>query len=297
MLLWLQMYNESIEQAINNAEARLDAQNHLLADTFKIDARLEAEILLAHTLEKQRSYIRAYPETRLSQTQSTTLETILQRRLQGEPIAYITGHREFWSLDLITTEHTLIPRPETELLVELTLKNIPASDKMLIADLGTGSGAIALSIARERPQCTIIATDVSAATLEIAKQNADNLQLNNIQFFCGDWFNALPQKKYDIIVSNPPYIPTNDDHLKQGDIRFEPEIALSSGVDGLNAIRTILKTAPQYLVDDGLLLLEHGYDQRDKISCIVKENTYHDTTFHKDLNEQDRIITARKNSN
>ena len=291
------MYNESIEQAINNAEARLGAQNHLLADTFKIDARLEAEILLAHTLEKQRSYIRAYPETRLSQTQSTTLETILQRRLQGEPIAYITGHREFWSLDLITTEHTLIPRPETELLVELTLKNIPASDKMLIADLGTGSGAIALSIARERPQCTIIATDVSAATLEIAKQNADNLQLNNIQFFCGDWFNALPQKKYDIIVSNPPYIPTNDDHLKQGDIRFEPEIALSSGVDGLNAIRTILKTAPQYLVDDGLLLLEHGYDQRDKISCIVKENTYHDTTFHKDLNEQDRIITARKNSN
>lgn len=291
------MNNESIEQAVTNAEARLDAQNPQLAATLKINARLEAEILIAHVLEKQRSYLRAFSETRLNQQQSDTLNTLLQRRLQGEPIAYITGHREFWSLDLITTEHTLIPRPETELLVELTLNAIPESSAQLIADLGTGSGAIALAIAQARPQCTIIASDVSAATLDVAKQNATNLQLTNIQFFCSDWFNVLPQQKYDIIVSNPPYIATNDAHLTQGDIRFEPEIALSSGIDGLNAIRHIIQTAPDYLVDDGRLLLEHGYDQQEKILSLINEHHYAEITCHQDLSGQDRVISARKASN
>ncbi len=256
--------------------------------------QLDAEVLLCHVLQKPRSHLRAWPEKILGNTQVDAFQSLLKQRLSGKPIAYLTGKREFWSLELKVDERTLIPRPETELLVETILDLYPSNTTIQLADLGTGSGAIALAVASERPQWHIIATDIDAASLQLAHENAQQHQLNNIQFAQGNWYEALNHQRFDIIVSNPPYIPENDPHLEQGDVRFEPRRALRSGNDGLDDIRLLVAQAPQYLKNNGLLLLEHGYDQQQQVRDIFTKNHYQQIQQSRDTLNQPRITYGYK---
>lgn len=236
--------------------------------------RLDAEVLLSFVLEKDRSYFMTWPEKELSDQQLEKFYALEKKRLQGAPIAHLTGEKEFWSLNLNITKDTLIPRPETELLVEQIINAYPAEDTKHLLDLGTGSGAIALAIASEKKNWLITATDQSESALEIAKQNAAKLNLANVQFTQSDWFQNLANKKFDIIVSNPPYIASDDPHLKQGDVRFEPLTALASGSDGLDDIREIVAHAKNHLNPDGMLAVEHGYDQKDAVYEIFIKNGF-----------------------
>ncbi|MHB1946496.1 MAG: peptide chain release factor N(5)-glutamine methyltransferase [Gammaproteobacteria bacterium] len=253
--------------------------------------QLEAEILLGHVLKASRAYLHTWPEKILENSQYTLFLDLLNRRKLGEPIAYLIGHREFWSLDLRVAPCVLIPRPETELLVELVLKSIE-NEQAVIADLGTGSGAIALALAYERPNWTIHATDISLDALEIAKINAAEHQLANIVFHQGKWCDALPQIKFDAIVSNPPYITSTDPHLHQGDLRFEPKGALVSDGEGLQDIQQIILTAKNYLQPGGLLFLEHGFQQAENILSIFKKAGYTFAKTHQDLADLDRVTIA-----
>jgi release factor glutamine methyltransferase len=230
----------------------------------------------------------------LTGEQQNQLEGLLARRQRGEPVAYITGTREFWSMELNVTPATLIPRPETELLVEKTLEHIPCDAALAIADLGTGSGAVALAIAKERPRCRVIATDSSPAALDVASSNAEKFGLTNIEFREGDWFAPLAGDTFDMIVSNPPYIRAGDPHLKQGDLRFEPATALVSGDDGLDAIRHITRHAREFLKPGGWLLFEHGWDQADAAGEILRRQGYRDIVSHADLAGHARVTACRR---
>jgi len=232
-------------------------------------ARLDAELLLAHALGQSRSYLHAWPERLLTDQQVQIFATLVARRVAGEPIAHILGRREFWSLDLEITPATLIPRPETELLVELALSRIPVEAAWEIVDLGTGSGAIALAVARERPRSHVTAIDVSASALAVARDNAQRLAIGNVVFQQGAWYAGLGQQHYDVILSNPPYIRADDPHLQQGDVRFEPLGALVSGTDGLDDLRIIVACAPDHLRPGGWLLVEHGYDQDEAVRRLL----------------------------
>ncbi len=243
--------------------------------------RLDAEVLLYHVLGVRRSYLYAWPEKLLTTRQYEQFQALLARRAQGEPIAYLTGHQEFWSLDLQVTENTLIPRPETELLVELAIARI--SEKAQIIDLGTGSGAIALAIAQECQQCNIIATDNCPKALIVAQSNAKNLGIDNIKFVQSNWYSNLENIKANIIVSNPPYIESSDKHLNQGDVRYEPRTALIAGKDGLTDIRQIIAQASKHLVKKGWLLLEHGYNQAEAVQALFKQHDYEAVKTYKDL--------------
>lgn len=251
--------------------------------------QLEAELLLARAMQVSRSYLYAYPEKTISSQQLELLQQMLKRRRDGEPMAYILEEKEFWSLNLRVTPDTLIPRPETELLVELVLQIVPKEIKQKVADLGTGSGAIALALGKERPQWQITATDQSAAALEIAQQNAQRLAIKNIDFYQGAWCSALPKKNYHALVSNPPYIPQADPHLSQGDLRFEPQSALVSGKDGLDAIRIITAQALQYLMPGGYLFLEHGFDQAAAVRQLLLQAGYQQIRSFRDLSGQERV--------
>ena len=217
---------------------------------------------------------------------------LLNRRINGELMAYILGHKEFWGLDFVVTKDTLIPRPESELLVEMALAALPKS-KLTIADLGTGSGAIALALASERPDWDIVAVDQSAAALAVAKQNAQHLSLNQVCFTQGSWCEALGKVKYDAIISNPPYIADKDPHLSQGDLRSEPRSALASGEDGLDDIRLIVSQVPNYLQIRGLLLLEHGYNQAAYVSHLLQTAGFTEIRQQQDLAGHVRITQAR----
>lgn len=254
--------------------------------------RLEKEILLANTLNVSRTYLHTWPEKTVDESQQEIFLKVMSRREQGEPIAYITGHREFWSLDLVVTPDVLIPRHETELLVELILQSSRNSTNKIIADLGTGSGAIALAIAHEKPNWTIHATDASPAALAVAKQNAKRLNIKNIIFHQGSWCNALPNIKFDAIVSNPPYIAENDEHVNQGDLRFEPYSALVSAEDGLSDISQIILQSSHYLKPGGQLLLEHGYQQAKNVAGIFEKARYTSTEVHLDLAGLERVTIA-----
>lgn len=247
-----------------------------LLENISNSPRLDAEVLLAHSLQKNHIYLITWSDKELSQSAINAFNKLLKRRQQGEPIAHIIGRREFWSLDLIVSKDTLIPRPETELMVEEILNRYPQTHDIHLLDLGTGSGAIALALASERPNWNITATDQSVTALKIAKQNAEQLGLNNIHFFAGNWFAAIPNKavKFDIIASNPPYIPSTDPHLSQGDVRFEPLSALAAGDDGLDDIRHICQQAPAYLKPNAMLIIEHGFDQKPQILNIFKDSAY-----------------------
>ena len=251
--------------------------------------KLDLELLLATALNRPRNFLYTYPKHELTPKQVQTFLTLYNRRRNGEPIAYILGKKEFWSLELLINNKVLIPRPDTELLVTTALKQL-ANKKATIVDLGTGSGAIALALAWERPNWHIIATDLSIDALKLAQQNAKRFQLTNLEFLYGDWCNALPRKKFDLIISNPPYIATDDPHL-QGEIKFEPTLALVAH-EGLAAIQKIISQAPQYLQAGGSLILEHGDQQKNQIHTLLQNNNYCQIISYQDLAGIDRVITG-----
>jgi len=237
----LEPMSHTIHHAIDHASA-------ILKHTQHDSAKLDAELLLASVLDKDRTWLRTWPDKTLSPAQWQAFETLIQRRQRGEPVAYILGQRDFWSLNLTVTPDTLIPRPETERLVELALAKIPEHANWDILDLGTGSGAIALAIAKERPHCRLLASDRSISALSIAQQNADRHAIKNIHFFASHWLAAFnPHFQAEMILSNPPYIMHTDPHLSAGDLRFEPTGALAAGVDGLDDLDALLRTAKVHL--------------------------------------------------
>jgi release factor glutamine methyltransferase len=258
-------------------------------------ALLDAEVLLAMALDKPRTYLRTWPDNLLQPEQLAAFNTLLEQRKQGMPIAYITGNREFWSRDFQVTTDVLIPRPDTELLIELSLKLIPPNEPFQIIDLGTGSGIIAITLASERPQAQVSATDFSSAALHIAKLNAGKHQAR-IQFFQSNWFADLPANKFNLVISNPPYIAPDDNHLQQGDLRFEPKTALCAAEQGLSDIRTIAADARNFLQLHGHLLIEHGYDQSEQVQCLFKDLDYDNVQTYTDLSGQPRATYGQWNS-
>ncbi len=273
----------SLLNALNDATAQLAHSD---------SARRDAEILLCHVLKKNLSYLRTYPEQIVDEDVLETFYTLLARRAEGVPVAYLIGEREFWSLPLLVDNNTLIPRPETEILVAAALELFAADHTISALDLGTGSGAIALAIAKERPKWTVTATDASIAALRMAEKNARRLKLA-IEFTFGSWFSPLADRRFDLIVSNPPYVADNDPHLSQGDVRFEPDSALCSGPDGLSDIRVIVAQAPLHLFSGGWLLVEHGFDQGESVRALMA-NDFCQVQTLTDLAQLPRVTMGKK---
>ncbi|MCK4841770.1 MAG: peptide chain release factor N(5)-glutamine methyltransferase, partial [Methylococcales bacterium] len=242
---------------------------------------------------KPRSHLRAWPEKILSKQAYNQFLSLLSQRQQGIPIAYITGSREFWSRDFKVTTDVLIPRPDTELLIELSLELINNKTQTHILDLGTGSGIIAITLAAERPELKFMATDLSEPALKIAKENAASHQIKNIRFIQSNWLEQIPPSQFDLIISNPPYIAVNDSHLSQGDVRFEPENALIADQDGLKDIKNICHQALDYLAPNGTLLIEHGFEQKIAVQAIFKTFAYSNVKTHNDLSENPRVTTGQ----
>ncbi|NOY73210.1 MAG: peptide chain release factor N(5)-glutamine methyltransferase [Gammaproteobacteria bacterium] len=274
-----------VSQLLTQASLRLNSQ---------AEPRLEAEILLAYCLKKPRVFLYAWPDHSVKIEQKVFFEQLVARRSTGEPVAYILGYQEFWSLTLQVTPATLIPRSETELLVERALSFISENKNLSILDLGTGSGAIALAIARERPACKITATDRCVNALAVAQNNTKKNHITNVHLMQSHWFSALNSGVFDIIVSNPPYISENDPHLYQGDLPYEPDIALTSRDDGLADIKKIIGEASRYLKTNGWLLLEHGYHQAEKVRALFGEQGYQSIHTELDYAGHPRVTLAQK---
>jgi release factor glutamine methyltransferase len=228
----------------------------------------------------------------LSPSQRAAFEALARRRRDGEPIAYLTGRREFHGLDLEVTPDVLIPRPETELLVEVALENVAHDTVLDVLDLGTGSGAVALAIAHERPNWRVTGVDISTASLEVARRNAARLGISNVEWALSDWYEALGDRRFDLIVANPPYVASGDEHLTQGDLRFEPKGALAAGVYGLDAIHRIVAGAKTRLCDGGRLVLEHGYDQAMRVRALLNAG-FDQVASRRDLAGIERVTYCR----
>ncbi|MDO9010656.1 MAG: peptide chain release factor N(5)-glutamine methyltransferase [Gallionella sp.] len=265
-----------------------------LQTTLNLDAstaRIEVQCLLQAVLQVNRAYLLTYPERILNEADHARYNALFDRRLQGEPIAYLLGEREFFGLTFKVTPATLIPRPDTELLVELALQHIPQRGTVL--DMGAGSGAIALSIAHQRPDAVVVAVDASTAALGVAAENAQRLGISNVHFLHSDWFAALAGERFDLIVSNPPYIEANDAHLGRGDVRFEPLSALASGADGLDDIRRICADARAHLHSGGWLMFEHGYDQAERVRWLLQQSGFSEVSSACDLAGIERVTVGR----
>lgn len=258
-----------------------------------ITKQIDAEILLALVLDVNRIYIHTWPEKIIEEKYFQKYQHVLKLRKKGIPIAYILGKKEFWSLELSVTKEVLIPRPETELLVELALEKIPKNSNQNILDLGTGSGAIALAIAKERPKATIFAVDNSKKALNVAIQNCNKFGFSNINFFLGNWFSPFSEHKFNYILANPPYIDPNDPHLINEDIKHEPMSALISNENGLADLKIIINESKNYLCKDGWIFLEHGYNQAAILRQYIQKNNYFNVTTLKDYNSLDRITFAK----
>ncbi|MDD5214798.1 MAG: peptide chain release factor N(5)-glutamine methyltransferase [Methylococcales bacterium] len=274
----------TIQHSLNTATQNLA--------TISESPRLDAEVLLAFVLGKNRSYLRAWNDKILNEQEILQFESLLSQRQQGVPIAYLTGTREFWSRDFFVSPDVLIPRPDTEILIEHCLEMIPQDLPFQILDLGTGSGIIAITLACERPNAKIIAVDASESALKVAQKNAAFHNCQNIEFILSDWFSNVPQRKFDLIVSNPPYICENDEHLTQGDVRFEPKSALVAAENGLRDIFDITKNAKNYLTSNGQLLFEHGYNQAKDVQTILGNLGFVNVQTHHDLAGQPRITAG-----
>jgi release factor glutamine methyltransferase len=258
---------------------------------------LDAQVLLAHVLGKGRAWLAAHGGEALSPEQAAAFFALAKRRRAGEPIAYLTGVREFWGLPLIVSQAVMIPRPETEALVELALARLPTDRDLAILDLGTGSGAIALALAHARPRAKVLATDASADALAVARENARRLNLSNVEFVQSDWYIGIPAAEqravFDLIASNPPYVTARDPHLSDGDVRFEPQIALASGADGLDALRTIVAGARARLAPEGTLVVEHGYDQSEAVRALFATAGFTGIVSTRDLAGIPRVAAGR----
>lgn len=255
-------------------------------------ARLDSEVLLAYVLQVSRSYLYTWPDKEITDAQQKEFLVLVAKREQHYPVAYLIGEREFYDHIFLVTEDTLVPRPDTELIVDLALERFTAQAEIKVADLGTGSGVIALAIAAARPDWQVVATDNYQATLAVAKQNVKRLGLTNVEFYLGDWCQALPKLKFDMIVSNPPYIAEDDTHFQQGELRHEPQHALRSGADGLAAIKTIIAEARDYLQPGGWLLLEHGYQQGKMVRDLLVQANYNACESFCDLAGHERVTIA-----
>lgn len=257
---------------------------------------LDAQVLLAHVVGKDRAWLVAHGADVLADEQSAAFMALARRRQDGEPVAYLTGTREFWGLPLRVTPEVLVPRPETETLVEVALARLPIDRDLRVLDLGTGSGAIALAIAHERPRARVLATDVSSDVLDVARDNANALRLRNVEFLKSDWYDRVTLERqrgaFDLIVSNPPYVAAADPHLGEGDVRFEPQRSLSPGGDGLGAIRKIVAGASERLVPGGTLAVEHGYDQSEAVCALFVDAGLVQVVAMRDLAGIPRIVAG-----
>lgn len=258
-------------------------------------ASLDAEVMLCHVLKKPRSHLRAWPEKNIAPEELAQFLNCLEQRIRGTPIAYITGQKEFWSRAFKVTPDVLIPRPDTELLIELSLNLIKNKAAPTAIDLGTGSGAIAITLAAERPDLKVTASDFSDKALIVAKYNAARHKTNNVSFVQSCWFAHIPSAKFDLIISNPPYIDSADLHLSQGDVRFEPKSALIAEEYGLKDIKTLCQNAPDYLKPEATLLIEHGFEQQSAIQSIFNSFFYHNIKTHKDLSGNPRVTSGQWN--
>lgn len=262
-------------------------------ETCSESARLDAELLLAHCLDKPRSYLYSWPEQALSEACWKRFQELVQQRLQPTPIAYLLGNREFFSMEFKSTPAALVPRPETELLVELALQQIPAEQPLQICDLGTGSGIIAITLKKQRPRTTVYATDVDPGCLALARDNALRHQVE-IEFVESSWYEKLgPGSIFDLIVSNPPYVAADHPFLEQGDLPAEPSIALTPGTSGLEALEVIIHGAPDHLKPGGILILEHGYDQEAPVARLLQEQGFGEIRCESDHNNLPRTSIAR----
>lgn len=273
-----------------NGQPRVDA---LLREARRRIDPADAELLLAYALDRPRAWLFAHAGDALSLRDAGAFAALVERREAGEPVAYLTGRRGFWTLELDVDASVLVPRADTERLVELALERLPADRDLRIADLGTGSGAIALALASERPRARVVATDASAAALGVAARNAARLGLHSVVFRRGDWCAPLDGERYHLIASNPPYIAQDDPHLRAGDLRFEPPLALSSGQDGLDAIREIAARSLSHLVPEGWLLLEHGWEQGEAVRALLHEAGFVEVATHRDIEGRDRVTLGR----
>jgi len=269
---------------------QLSSQLESISDSPQLDC----ELLLCHTLKVDRTWLRTWPDKQVPADQQGMFKVLLDKRCQGQPIAYLIGSRGFWSMDLTVSSDTLIPRPETELLVEIALSlNLPSPSSVL--DLGTGTGAIALALASERAEMQLIAVDAQLGAVELAKNNCQQQQLTNVVIFQSDWFEGLETRgdKFNLIVSNPPYIAHDDPHLSLGDVRFEPASALVSGIDGLDDIKKIVSQSPVHLKANGWLLLEHGYNQGQAVRDLMISAGFSEVDTQQDYNCLDRVTMGR----
>jgi len=255
-------------------------------------ARLDVELLLAAALDKPRSYLRTWPEKLVPREALVRFQADLERRRQGEPVAYILGQQGFWSLDLEVSPDTLIPRPDTEVLVETVLA-LPLAGEARVLDLGTGTGAIALALAHERPRWTVLGVDRIPEAVELARRNAERLRLDNVRFAESHWFSALEGQRFALIVSNPPYIAGSNHHLDEGDVRFEPRSALVAGADGLDDIRELIAAAPAHLQPGGWLWLEHGFEQAGAVRELLVRQGFAEVESRCDLGSHQRISGGR----
>ncbi len=255
-------------------------------------ARLDAEVLLAHALNTSRTHLRGWLDDPVPASQAARYRELIARRAEGEPVAHLTGTREFWSLSLEVTAQTLIPRPETERLVEVALALIPAGEPLAVVDLGTGTGAVAAAIATERPACHVIATDICPRALAVAACNLARLALDNVTLRHGNWCDALQGERCALIVANPPYVASGDAHLSRGDVRFEPRLALSAGDDGLDAIRDITESAVAHLLPGAALALEHGHQQAPAVRELFHRHGYRNVRGYQDLAGNDRVVSG-----
>lgn len=273
-----------IDAALRQATERLSAVSE--------SPRLDAELLLSRALDVQRSYLFAHPDDEMDADAAARFEAQVARRADGMPLAYLTGIREFWSMPLVVTKDVLVPRPETELLVEQALSRLPKRSTACILDLGTGSGAIALAIAKERPSCAIVATDIDSNAIAVARENARRQSVPNIEFLVGPWTEPVASRRFDLVVSNPPYVAADDPAL--WNLRHEPRHALVSGDDGLDAIRHIANAAGAILHPGGDLLLEHGHDQHGAVGEILAAAGWQQIEACRDLAGHERITIARR---
>ncbi|VAW93903.1 Peptide chain release factor N(5)-glutamine methyltransferase [hydrothermal vent metagenome] len=275
---------------MNKTLGELQKQAITELSAYSDSARLDVDLIICHVLSISRTALITQDRMVLEPEQLNQIQQLIEKRKQSYPVAYIIGSRHFWDLELKVTEDTLIPRPETELLVEMALSLFAEDQTTRVLDLGTGSGAVAIAIAKARPEWSIIACDNSPAALSVAKQNAETYQLENIKLINSDWFDDIPdQQKFDLLLSNPPYIESDDPHLKQGDVQHEPQAALSSGRDGLDDIRKLIANAKCFLHAHGWLWLEHGFDQAQNVKDIFTEHNYTNIKQHLDLFGHTRI--------